>query len=576
MDNTAIAGLFHRIADILELQGGDLFRIRAYRNAALTIQDLPRQLSDMAREDPDSLKHLPGIGPAFREKLHEILTTGRLKKYDELSASVPEGIFELLRLEGLGPKRVKLLHERLKISSVAQLEEACRQGKLAKLPGLGEKTQEKLLASIQKYRQTQGRLTLAEAWQHASALLDYLREGKLMGRIEAAGSLRRGKDTIGDLDVLATAARPAKAAAHFLKFPRVKEVLQHGDTKCAVRLASGLQVDLRIVAPAQFGAALVYFTGSKEHNVRLRDLAKSRGLKVNEYGVFKGASSKSLAGKTEEEVYAALKLAWIPPELREDHGEIDAARTGRLPRLVEVRDIKGDLHSHTTATDGRHSIQAMIEAAKAKGYDYVAITDHTKSTRVAGGLNERQFAAHLTKIRKTAKAVPGIRVLCGTECDILPDGSLDLPDALLADMDVVVISVHSHFKMARDAMTRRILRALDNRHATVLAHPTGRLIGTRPPYEVDLEAVCKKAVERGIFLEVNAQSTRLDLKDSHCRFAKELGARFVISTDAHSTLDFNNIRYGVMTARRGWLEPKDVVNTLPLDGFLKAIKRGQS
>lgn len=575
MDNSEIAAIFHRIADILELQGGDdLFRIRAYRNAALTIQDLPQQLTEMVRQDPDALKHLPSIGPSFREKLEEILNTGTLKKYQELCASIPEGIFELLKLEGLGPKRVKLLHEQLKISSLAELEAACRQGTIASLKGLGAKTQEKLLASLQHYQQTQGRITLSEAWQQATALLAYVRGGILVGQAEMAGSLRRGKETIGDLDVLAIARDPAKAAAHFLKYPRIRDVLQHGETKCSVRLTSGLQVDLRIVEPSQFGAAWVYFTGSKEHNVRLRELAKANGLKVNEYGVFRGSLKTSLAGKTEAEVYQALKLTWMPPEIREDHGELDAAKGGKLPALIDVGDIKGDLHSHTTATDGRNSIEAMIEAAKAKGYEYVAITDHTKSTRVAGGLNEREFVKHLARIRKAAKSVPGIRVLCGAEVDILPDGSLDLPDAILADMDLVVIAVHSHFKMPNQEMTRRILRAMDNRHATILAHPTGRLIGTRAPYEIDLETVIKKAKAHRIFLEVNSHCNRLDLKDSHCKFAKEIGAQCVISTDAHSTLEFANIRYGVTTARRGWLEPCDVVNALPLKAFLQAIKRG--
>lgn len=574
MDNTGIADLFHRIADILELQGGDLFRIRAYRNAALTIQDLPQQLTKMVRQDPDALKRLPSIGGAFREKLEEILKTGTLKKYQALCATIPAGLFELLRLEGLGPKRVKLLHDQLKISSLAELEAACQQGKLASLKGLGQKTQEKLLASLAHYRQTQGRMTVGQAWQQAQALLAYVQAGKLMSQVEIAGSLRRGKETVGDLDVLATAKDSAKAAAHFLKFPRVREVLARGGTKCSVRLASGLQVDLRIVEPAQFGAALVYFTGSKEHNVRLREMAKAKGLKVNEYGVFLGASSKSVAGKTEAEVYASLKLEWVPPELREDHGELDAARRGALPELVTVDDIKGDLHSHTTATDGRNSIEAMIEAAKARGYEYLAITDHTKSTRVAGGLDAAAFAKHLAQIRKIASRVSGIRVLCGAEVDILPDGSLDLPDSLLSDMDLVVIAVHSHFKMPGEQMTARILRAMDNRYATILAHPTGRRIGIRPPYEVDIEAVAKKAKARRIFLEVNSHTDRLDLKDSHCRFAKDIGARCVINTDAHSTLEFANIRYGVVTAKRGWLGPGDVVNTLPLGEFLDAIKRG--
>ena len=573
MENAEIANLFHRVADILELQGGDRFRIRAYRNAALTIQDLPQRLEDLVRADDEALQHLPGIGPSLREKIQEIVATGTLAQYRKLCRSIPEGLVELLKLEGLGPKRVKLLHDQLKVDTVRGLEEACRQGALLTVRGLGQKTQDKILASIAHYRQTQGRLSLAEAGQFAQTLLAHLRASRLFQRAEAAGSLRRGKETIGDIDLLATARDPATAADFFVKAPQVKEVLQHGPTKCAVRLASGLQVDLRIVEPGQFGAALVYFTGSKEHNVRLRDLAKDRGLKVNEYGVFRVIGNARIAGKTEEEVYRALRMDWIPPELREDRGEIAAARARRLPRLVEESDLKGDLHSHTNATDGRNTIQAMLQAAKAKGHQYVAVTDHTKSTRVAGGLTEREFARHLRAIRTAAKAVPGIRVLCGAEVDILPDGALDLSDAILREMDVVVIAVHSHFAMREEEMTRRILRGMDNRYATILAHPTGRLIGTRPPYALDVERVFKHAAARRIFLEVNSHAERLDLKDSHCKFAKELGARCVISTDAHSTLEFGNLRYGVITARRGWLEPRDVVNTLPVDQFLRAIMR---
>jgi len=573
MENSEIAAMFHRIADILELQGADVFRIRAYRNAAMTIQDLPRRLEEMVRDNADALKHLPSIGASMREKLQEILRTGTLAQYAALCKSLPEGIFELLRLEGLGPKKVKALHEELKIDTLVALEEACRQNKLLKLRGMGQKTQEKILAAIQQYRQTQGRLSLVEAGQFAKTFLDYLRASPLFQRVEPAGSLRRGKETIGDVDLLATARDQALAADAFVRFGQVKEILQHGPTKCSVRLASGLQVDLRIVEPSQFGAALVYFTGSKEHNVRLRELAKARGWKVNEYGIFRTTSNARIAGATEEDLYQALHMEWIPPELREDRGELDAARAHALPQLVDATDLKGDLHSHTNATDGRNTIQAMLEAAKACGHEYVAITDHTKSTRVAGGLDARQFAKHIKAIRTISRRVPGIRVLCGAEVDILPDGSLDLPDTLLRELDVVVIAVHSHFKMRSEEMTRRILRAMDNRYATILAHPTGRLIGSRPPYEVDVERIFAKAKARRIFLEVNSHADRLDLKDSHCKFAKEIGAQCVISTDAHSTLEFRNLQYGVITARRGWLEKRDVVNTLPLRQFLQAIKR---
>lgn len=573
MENSEIATIFTRIADILELQGGDRFRIRAYRTAAMTVQDLSERLEDLARQGADALKGLPGIGESLREKIIELVMTGSLKYYTQLTRQVPSGVLELLNVEGVGPKKVQLLRQTLGIKDLAALEQACRRDKLLTVPGMGRKTQERILQGIEHYRQTRGRLTLAEAWQFAESLLRYLRSHRAFARVEMAGSLRRGKETIGDLDILAIVSDRAQAAAHFLGYSQAQRTLQEGESKCAIVLKSGLQVDLRMIDPPRFGAAWVYFTGSKAHNITIRTLAKRHTWKINEYGIFQTSSNKCLAGATEEDVYRKLKMEWIPPELREDRGEVDAAQQHRLPALVTVDDIKGDLHTHTTATDGHHTIRQMLEAAKARGYAYVAITDHTKSTRVAGGLNDRQMLSHVEAIRKAAKSLRGLTVLCGAEVDILPDGSLDLADATLKELDVVNVSIHSHFSMPRQRMTERIVTAFDNRHATILSHPTGRLIGTRQPYELDLERIIQAAVERRIYLEINAQPHRMDLNDSQCHFAKARGATFVISTDAHSTQDFANIRYGVMTARRGWLEAKDIINTLPRQQLLAAIAR---
>jgi DNA polymerase (family 10) len=573
MDNSDIAAILNRIADILEIQEADRFRIRAYRMAALTVQDLPQRLEDLVRADRAALDRLPGIGERLREKLIELVTTGTLTQYQRLQRAVPPGLLELLQLHGLGPKTVKLLRQRLGITDLASLERACLEGKVADLEGMGLKTQQKILQALQHYRQTQGRLKLHEAERFAASLIAYLRRQPVVQRVEIAGSLRRGKETIGDLDLLAMVSDPEQAAKVFVAYNGVDRVLARGPSKCSVVLTAGLQVDLRMMDPPRFGAALVYFTGSKAHNIRIRTIAKQRRLKINEYGVFRVRSNARIAGRTEEEVYRALGMEWIPPELREDRGEVEAAQAGRLPRLIEAGDIKGDLHAHTTATDGRHTILEMAQAAKARGLDYLAITDHTKSTRVAGGLTDREFLRHIQQIRRVAARVRGITILCGAEVDILPDGRLDLGDTVLRQLEVVVASVHSHFTMPREQMTRRILKALEHPRVHILGHPTGRLIGARKPYDVDIEAVFRAARERGVLLEINAQPDRMDLSDACCKAANEANVRCVISTDAHSTLDFGNLRYGVIAARRGWLEPDDVANTLPPAAFRKALRR---
>jgi len=573
MENSEIATLFARMAELLELQGADIFRIRAYRTAALNIESLSPRLEEVARDDPQALRSVAGIGEKLAEKIREIVATGTFKQYEQLRKQIPVGVLEMLHLEGLGPKKVKKLYDQLHIRDLAGLEAACRAGTVAQLEGMGEKTQAKLLETLAHYRQTEGRFLLAEVAQFAQSLTRYATRSPVFTRVDVAGSVRRGQETIGDLDLLAVVRDRAKAAEHILQYPDVEHVIQRGTEKCAMRLKSGLQVDVRFIDAARFGAALIYFTGSKAHNVKIRTLAKQRSLKISEYGVFRGASTTPIAAATEADVYRTLGMAWVPPELREDRGEVDAARAHQLPKLIELEDVQGDVHAHTNATDGRHSIHEMLEAAKAKGYAYVAITDHTKSTRVAGGLNDRQMHAHLKAIRLAATRVTGLRVLCGAEVDILPDGSLDLSDATLKDMDLVVASIHSHFKMSEAAMTTRILKAFDHRSVAIFAHPTGRLIGTRPPYLMKFDTIIAAATERGIALEINAHPSRTDLNDSHCKFAKERGAKFVISTDAHTRQDFDLMRFGVTTARRGWLEASDILNTKPLARFLSSLRK---
>jgi DNA polymerase (family 10) len=568
--NADIAAVFDEIADLLEIEGSNPFRIRAYRNAARTLRDLPRDISAMLDRGED-LTELPGIGEDLAAKIKEIVATGTAAMLEEHRKKVPATLKELLKIPGIGPKRVAALYRDLGIRTLDQLEKAAQAGRVRALPGFGEKTERHILDQLRARTGEPKRFQLAIATQYAEALIAYLKQSPGVKQVMAAGSYRRAKETIGDLDILVTAAPGSPVMERFVSYPEVEEVLAHGATKSSLRLACKLQVDVRVVPEDSYGAALQYFTGSKAHNVALRQLAQQRGLKINEYGVFKG--DRSVAGATEESVYAAVGLPWIPPELRENRGELEAARAGRLPALVEITDLKGDLHTHTKATDGRNTVREMAEAARARGLEYLAITDHSRRLTMAKGLDPKRLFEQIEEIDRLNATSIGITLLKGIEVDILEDGSLDLPDEDLRQLDLVVGAVHSHFRLSRQKQTERIMRAMDRPCFTILAHPSGRLIDEREPYEVDMPRLIRHARARGCFLEVNAHPIRLDLTDTDCQTAKEEGVMVSINSDAHSVLDFEHLRYGVGQARRGWLERKDVLNARPLRELRPLLKR---
>ncbi len=569
MHNNDVAELFDRLADLLEIEGANPFRVRAYRNAARLIRSLPRDVADMVAAGED-LTRLPGIGEDLAGKIKTIVETGTLPLLEEEARKVPPELAELLEIEGLGPKRVKVLHEVLGVRSLEDLERAVNAGKVRELPGFGEKTEKAILEGIQRLRAQYGRMLLATAESIAEALREHLAATSGVERVEIAGSYRRRKETVGDLDILAIAAPDSPVMDRFTTFEAVARVQSKGTTRSTVHLRSGLQVDLRVVAPQSYGAALQYFTGSKAHNIAVRRLAVKRGLKINEYGIFRG--SRRIGGAEEEAVYASVDLPWIPPELREDRGEIEAAMAGRLPDLITQDHIRGDLHVHSKHTDGRYSIEDMARAARDLGYEYIAVTDHSRRVAMAHGLDEKRLRQELEEIDRLNERLEGIRILKGCEVDILEDGRLDLPDSVLAELDLTVCSVHYRFNLPREKQTARILRAMDNPYFTILGHPTGRLINERDPYNVDLDRIIHHAAERGAILELNAQPSRLDLTDTACQQAKELGVKIAISTDAHTVHDLRFMRYGIGQARRGWLEPDDVVNTLPLDDLLNLLR----
>ncbi|MDP3091423.1 MAG: DNA polymerase/3'-5' exonuclease PolX [Nitrospira sp.] len=568
--NADIAADFDELADLLEIEGANPFRIRAYRNAARTMRDLPQDVAAMLKKGED-LTELPGIGKDLAAKIREIVETGTAAMLEEHRKTVPATLTELLKIPGVGPKRVKVLYRDLGIRSLDQLRKAAQDGRVRGLRGFGEKTEQYLLHRLQARSGEEQRFKLAIATQYADALISYLKESPGVKHVVAAGSYRRAKETIGDLDILVTAAPGSAVMDRFASYPEVEEVLAQGATKASLRLACKLQVDVRVVPKESYGAALQYFTGSKAHNVALRQMAQQQGLKINEYGVFKG--DQSVAGATEESVYAAVGLPWIPPELRENRGEFDAALAGRLPRLVEVADLKGDLHAHTKATDGQNSLNEMAAAARDRGLEYLAITEHSRRLAMAKGLDSKRLCEQLEEIDRLNDTAIGITLLKGIEVDILEDGSLDLPDDDLSRLDLVVGAVHSHFRLSRQKQTERILRAMDHPYFTILAHPSGRLIDERAPYDVDMPRVIRHARERGCFLEVNAHPIRLDLTDTDCQMAKEAGVMVSINSDAHSTLDFGNLRYGVGQARRGWMEKHDVLNARPLQALRPLLKR---
>lgn len=565
--NADIAAMFDEIADLLDIQGGNPFRIRAYRNAARTVQGLGRELRDMLAGDED-LTNIPGIGADLAAKIVEVIATGGMEALDKLRKQFPPGITDLLRIPNLGPKRVKILFKDLKIESLKQLEAAARAGKVRNLAGFGEKMEQQILESIRAKADTGKRFLRAGITPYADALVTYLETVPGVKKVTIAGSYRRARETVGDIDLLAVADGKSQIMDRFVHYDEMAEVLAHGDTKSSIVLRSGVQVDLRLVEEKSFGAALQYFTGSKAHNIAVRKRGQERGLKVNEYGVFKG--ERCVAGKTEEEVYAKVDLPFIPPELREDSGEIEAAEKQKLPKLVELEDIRGDLHMHTAESDGKNTLREMAEAARARGYEYIAVTEHSKRLALVGGLDEKRLMKQMEEIDRLNGTLKGITVLKGIEVDILDDGSLDLPDSVLGKLDLVIGSIHSRFKYPSDRQTERVLRAMDRPHFSIFAHPTGRLLLEREPYDIDLSRVIRHAAERGCCLELNAHPLRLDLTDTFCRMAKAEGVLVCINTDAHGTLDFGFMSYGIGQARRGWLEKKNVLNTRPLKS-LRAV-----
>ena len=567
--NAEVATAFEEMADLLEIEGANPFRVRAYRFAARTLRDLPAEVAEMVAKGED-LTSLPGIGDDLAGKIKEILATGTAAAIEAQRKRVPATLTELLRIPGLGPKRVKTLAHELKIRSLSELQTAAQAGRVRTLAGFGEKTEQHILDALATRLAEAPRVQRAVAIPSAEALVAYLEQSSGVSRVIAAGSYRRGLETIGDLDILVTAPAGRAVMDRFVAYQEVRDVLARGATKSSVRLQSGLQVDLRVVPQDSYGAALLYFTGSKAHNVVLRQLAQQRGLKLNEYGVFRG--DKPIAGETEESVYASLGLPWIPPELREGRGEIDAAKAGRLPHLVDLQDLKGDLHAHTRATDGRNSLQEMAEAARLRGLRYFAITDHSRRLTMAKGLDSARLLQQTEAIDRLNATLSGITILKGIEVDILEDGNLDLPDEVLGRLDLVVGAVHSRFNLSNRRQTERIMKAMDHPHFSILAHPSGRLIGRREPYEVDMLRIIRKARERRCFLEINAHPERLDLTDIHCRMAKEEGVLLAVNTDAHSMLDLENARFGVGQARRGWLEKTDVLNTRPYAELRKLLK----
>jgi DNA polymerase (family 10) len=568
--NIEIANIFDEIADFLEIEDENPFRIRAYRNAARTVRGLGSDLKDMVAAGED-LTELPGIGKELAAKIREMLETGTVKALVKLQQRIPQSVTEILKLPNLGPKRVRILYHDLKIENLQQLAKAAGQGRIRTLEGFGEKIEKAILEAVEARTQKEKRFMIAEAGRSVHSRIDYLKNVPGAKEVVAAGSYRRARETVGDLDILVTARKTSPLMDRFVEYDEVAEVLAKGKTRSSVVLRCGLQVDVRLVAQSSFGAALQYFTGSKDHNIAIRRLGQQRGLKINEYGVFR--FEKRVAGRTEESVYRALDLPLIPPELRENRGEIEAARDKCLPDLVEVKDIKGDLHMHTQMTDGRNSLKEMALAARQRGFKYIAITEHSDRLKVAGGLDPPRLMQQMEEIDRLNEALKGIAILKGIEVEILEDGSLDLDDTVLARLDLVVGTVHSYFDLPPEKQTERILRAMDHRYFSMLAHPTGRRLNEREPYRVDMARIIHKARDRGCFLELNSNPRRLDLYDIYCVAAKAQGVLVSVNSDAHSVNDFDYLAFGVAQARRGWLEKDNVLNTRSLAQLRKLLKQ---
>ncbi len=564
MKNKELADLFEKMADILEFKGENPFKISAYRKASRIIGDLTQDIEEIA--ESGKLKDVPGIGEGMAQKIVEYLKTGKISKYEEVRKGISDELIAIMEIPGMGPKTLSTIYKERGIDNISKLEKALEDGSLIGLPGIGEKKVDNIKRGIQLLKQSKGRMNLGIAFPVAKRIVEALRQKTGSEKIQWAGSLRRMKENIGDIDILATGPNHEKIIHAFTHLPEVREILASGETKASVIVEGGVQIDLRVVEEDSYGAALQYFTGSKAHNIHLRGIAKAKGIKINEYGVFKG--EKKIGGKDEEDVYKALGLAWIEPELREDRGEVEAAQTKSLPRLVKESEIKGDLHVHSKWSDGSSSIEEIAKAAQKRGYQYIAICDHSKSLKITHGLDETRLLKQIEEIDRLNEKLKGFQILKGTEVDILADGRLDLSDKILKRLDFVVAAIHSGFKQDKEKMTKRIVKAMENPYVHFIAHPTGRLLGSRDPYEVDMDEIMKAAKRYGKALEINAYFERLDLDDIHCRKAKEMGIQMAIGTDAHYLDQLWMMSLGVAVARRGWLETKDILNTLSLKEIL--------
>jgi len=579
MDNKAIAGLLYETADLLEIDGQDSFRVRSYRNAAEAIEALPQQIADLIQE-PKKLLEIQGIGKGMQANLLQLFKEGRIEAHSELLKKYRPSMLELLKIQGLGPKTIALIWSAHQVSDLEGVEKLAREGKIRELPRMGEKHELKLLKAIEDYRRIAGRFLLDTAEQLAEKLVEHLLATPGIEKVTPAGSLRRGRETVGDLDILVTGKGCIEAESRqtlielLLRFPGLMDVIAQGENKVSFRHRNGMQVDVRLLPPESFGAAMQYFTGSKAHNVALRQRALKMGFTLNEYALATLEDEKPVAGATEEEIYSKLKLDFIPPELRENLGEIEAAAGHALPMLIEPSDIRGDVHMHTVETDGRNTIEEMAEAARERGYEYMAITDHSKNLAFANGLTDERALEHIARIRAVEKKMKGIRIFAGVEVDILGDGSLDLSDSVLEQMDIVIASVHSQFNQDRATMTDRLLKAIANPNTSLIGHPTGRQLLRRDAYQFDFDAVLKAAAKHKVAMELNSYPERLDLNDVHLRMAKQHGVKIVINTDSHHTSHMEKLRYGITQARRAWLTKDDVLNTLPLQKFAKAMKHG--
>ncbi|MFW5757125.1 MAG: DNA polymerase/3'-5' exonuclease PolX [Bacteroidota bacterium] len=567
--NKEIGNMLNQVADFLEIKGENQFRVRSYRTAAQTISGMGQNITQLAGKK--DIKELPDIGESMAEKIEEIADTGKLKQLEELKKDLPDSLIQIMKLEQLGPQRTKKLYQELGIESISELKQAAQNGEIEKLDGFGKKTAHKILEEIKDFKEKSGseRIKLNEAEEITKPLVEYLQ--KEINNITVAGSYRRRKETVGDIDIIGTAKDSSKAMEHFVNFDEVEEVISKGDTRSTIKLRTGLHVDIRIVSEKSFGAAKLYLTGSKAHSIALRKISREKNYKLNEYGIFEG--KKQLAGKTEKQMYNTLDLDYIEPELREDNGEIEAAKNNKLPALVEIKHIKGDLHTHTNATDGKSSLQEMANAAHDRGYSYFAVTDHSKKVSMAHGLDAKRLEQQIKEIDELNSKFKNMKIIKSIEVDILEDGTLDLPDSILKELDMVVASIHYNRNLPEKKQTRRVLKAMENPYFNILGHPGGRLIGKRKPYDIQMETILKEAKNNGCFLEINSNPERLDLSDEYIRQAKESGLKLVISTDAHSPNNLQYIKYGVAQARRGWMEKDDIINTKSWTKLKKLLKR---